>query len=150
MQQAPHSEAAKNVMLREKKDKNCTTLQEEILQKMLHLSCSGGIFPLNIFHIFLMQTAYKASTKNIHRVTRTTFKLCAQMSKSNQLQTELLHLTSLYHAMTFWSLVYISLHSCSNPDPVTLKATLGIQPGKESCKSNKVDSSIRASATHFF
>lgn len=51
--------------------------------------------------------------------------------------------------MTFWSLVHISLHSSSNPDPVTLKATLGIQPGKESCKSNKVDSSIGASVTCF-
>lgn len=40
--------------------------------------------------------------------------------------------------------VYISMHSysISNPNPVTLEVTLGIQPGKVSCKSNEVDSWI--------
>lgn len=49
--------------------------------------------------------------------------------------------------MFFWSLAFITVHSCSNANPVTLLVTLGNQPGKISCKSNEVESWIRALAT---
>lgn len=46
--------------------------------------------------------------------------------------------------MFFWSFAFNTVHSCSNANPVTFLVTLGNQPGKISCKSNEVESWIRA------